>query len=408
MECLAQLLTWIVVGLVAGQAAMCIGYICFLCRFRRPLLRDDECPRAAAILCIRGLDPFLPASIKGLLQQDYPDYEVCIVVDSVRDPAWPVVNTLVKQAGRGNVRVLTLTERLSTSSRKSAGVLQALGKIDPSREIVALLDGDTIPHATWLRELAAPLQDPKVGVASGNRWYMPAKLTAGSLVRYLWNVAAVVQMYFYETGWGGSLAFKTKLLGETDLRQQLTHAFGEDSAASRCVQRHGYRLAYAPSLMMVNRETCSVKGLSGFLERQLLSLRLHNRWWWAVVAHGIVTIAAPGLCFLLCMAAAATGRWSMAACTGALAASYWASMFAMVLPLEWCVRRVVRTRGEPITGLGVWGWLRAALTIPLAQAVHFRAVLRALFARDHRWRGVRYRFYGVSPVQVVEDIAEAA
>ena len=124
---------------------------------------------------------------------------------------------------------------------------------------MALLDGDTIPHATWLRELAAPLQDPRVGVASGNRWYMPAERTAGSLVRYLWNAAAVVQMYFYDAGWGGSLAFKTRLLRETDQRQ-LANAFGDDIVISRCARQHGYRLAFAPSLMMLNRETSSVTG----------------------------------------------------------------------------------------------------------------------------------------------------
>ena len=408
MECLAQVLTWIVAGLVAGHVAMLAVYLRFLCRPRRPLPADADCPRAAVILCVRGLDPFLPASVKGLLRQDYPHYDVFIVVDSVRDPAWPIVNSIVQQFGRGNVSVLTLTDRLPTTTRKVAGQLQALARLCAEHEIVALLDGDTIPHATWLRELAAPLQDPRVGVVSGNRWYMPAERTAGSLVRYLWNAAAVVQMYFYDAGWGGSLAFKTSLLRETDLQRQLANAFGDDIVISRCARQHGYRLAFAPSLMMLNRETCSVQGLSGFLERQLLSMRLHNRWWWAVVAHGVFTTATPGFCLLLCAAAAATGHWSIAAWMGAVVAGYWASMIGMVLPLEWRVRRIARARGETITEFGLWGWLCVALTVPLTQTVHFAAVIRAFFARDHRWRGVRYQFHGASPVQVVEDLAEAA
>jgi hypothetical protein len=83
-------------------------------------------------------------------------------------------------------------------------------------------------------------------------------------------------------------------------------------------------------------------------------------------------------------------------------------MAAMVLPLEWCVRRIVRSRGEAITGFSFWGWLGVFVTIPLAQAVHFWATVNALVTRDHRWRGVCYRFNGASPVQVVEDAAEAA
>ena len=173
METFAQTLTWIVGGLIVAHVALLIPYARFLFRFRRPKLADDECPRAAVILCVRGLDPFLPTCLKGLFQQDYPDYDVWIVVDSTRDAAWPLVNKLAQQSGKRNVRVLTLTERLATSSRKIAGVLQAMSHIDDAHEIVAMIDSDTIPHSSWLRELVGPLKDPRVAIASGNRWYMP-------------------------------------------------------------------------------------------------------------------------------------------------------------------------------------------------------------------------------------------
>lgn len=405
---MAHILTWIVIGLILGQTALLLGYVRFLYRFRQPPLADDECPHAAVILCVRGLDPFLPACLKGLFQQDYPNYDVWIVVDSSRDAAWPVVNKLAMQSGNRNIHVLTLTERLATSSRKIAGMLQAMSHLNDSHEIVALLDSDTIPHATWLRELAAPLNDPEVGVSSGNRWYMPATATAGSLVRYLWNAAAVVQMYWYDIGWGGSLALKTEFLQGSDLLQRLANAFGEDSTICRCALAHGYRIAFSPTLAMVNRETCAVKGVFGFLQRQMLTVRLHNPWWWAVVGHGIGTTVTLGLsCFLLA-AAVVTANSSAALWIGTALAAYWASMILMILPLEWSVRRIVRTRGEPVAGLGAVGWLRAIALIPLAQVVHFAAMNTAMFARTHLWRGVQYSFRGPSLVRVIEDRAEAA
>ena len=408
MDYLAQTLAWIVAGLILGHAALWFAYARFLYRFRQPPLPDDECPPAAVILCVRGLDPFLPACLKGLFQQDYPEYEVWIVVDSTRDAAWPVVNMLAQQSGKQNIHVLTLTERLATSSRKIAGMLQAMSHIDAAHEIAALLDSDTIPHAAWLRELAAPLKDPRVGVSSGNRWYMPAVPTTGSLLRYLWNAAAVVQMYWYQIGWGGSLAISAKLLRQTDLRQRLTNAFGEDSTICRCARAHGYGIAFAPSLVMVNRESCRVQGVFAFLQRQLLTVRLHNSWWWAVVGHGIATTAVWGLCCLLGAFAVATARWNAAAWTGAALAAYWASMLFMLLPLEWCARRIVRSRGETIRGFGAWGWFGAAMVIPLAQIMHCAALAAALFVRTHRWRGVQYRFHGASPVRVIDDAADAA
>jgi cellulose synthase/poly-beta-1,6-N-acetylglucosamine synthase-like glycosyltransferase len=397
-----------VAGLVLGQAALLIAYARFLYRFRRPALTDDECPRAAVILCVRGLDPFLPACLRALFRQDHPDFDVWIVVDSTRDAAWPVVNELVRESGKHNIRVLTLTERLATCTRKLAGILQAMLEIDASHEIVALLDSDVVPHAAWLRESTAPLKDPQVGVSSGNRWYAPAAPTPGSLVRYLWNVAAVVQMYWYDIGWGGSLAIQGRFLRQSDLRQCLAKGFSDDTTICRCARAHGYRIAFAPSLVMVNRETCTLKGVFGFLQRQLLAVRFHNSWWWAVAGHGVATTAVLGLSCLLGAVAVATANWTAAAWIGTALAAYWASMIVLVLPLEWCARRIVRQRGETIAGFGAWGWFRTAMTIPLTQVVHFAALAAAFFARTHRWRGVRYQFDGSSRVRVIEDLAEAA
>ena len=213
---------------------------------------------------------------------------------------------------------------------------------------MALLDSDTIPHATWLRELAVPLKDPRVGVSSGNRWYMPARPTTGSLVRYLWNAAAVVQMYWYQIGWGGSLAISAR-----------SSPVRSEAATGQCLRRRQHHLplrpgsripdCFAPSLVMVNRETCDVRGVFGFLQRQLLTVRLHNPWWWAVLGHGITMMATLGLSCLLGAVASATTNWNAAAWIGAALVAYWASMVLMVLPLEWCARRIVRNRGETIT-----------------------------------------------------------
>jgi cellulose synthase/poly-beta-1,6-N-acetylglucosamine synthase-like glycosyltransferase len=406
----ALTLAWIAGGLIVVQAALLSGYFLFLCRFRRqPALLDQDCPRAAVILCVRGLDPFLPACLKGLFDQDYPNFDVWIVVDSTRDPAWPVINKLAARAARRNVRVLALTERLATSSRKIACMLQAMSQLDASHEIVALLDSDVTPHRAWLRELAAPLREERVGVSSGNRWYMPSAPTVGSLVRYLWNVAAVVQMYWYGIGWGGSLALKTKLLRQSGLRQLLSNAFGDDTTICQCARENGYRIAFSPALMMVNRETCTVRGVFGFLERQLLAVRLHNPSWWAVAGHGVATTTVLGATCLLGAAALATGQFSAAAWAGGAFAAYWASMILLLLPLEWCARRIVRNRGEAVTGFGARGWLAAVFAIPLAQVVHFSALCVAFFTRTHRWRGVQYQFYGpTTTVRVIEDLAEAA
>ena len=126
--------------------------------------------------------------------------------------------------------------------------MQAASSLDESVGFIAQLDADTIPHSTWLRELATALADERVGAATGNRWYMPERVSIAAMVRYIWNAAAVVQMYSYGIAWGGTLAVKTSVLRETDLLKRWSNAFCEDTMLYAFLKKHRLRVAFVPSL----------------------------------------------------------------------------------------------------------------------------------------------------------------
>jgi cellulose synthase/poly-beta-1,6-N-acetylglucosamine synthase-like glycosyltransferase len=176
----------------AVQAWLTFWFIAALLRFRRPLPTDDQCPKAAIVLCLRGRDPFLDKCLAALLQQDYPDYRLHVVIDRADDPARGAVDQAVQQWG-SRLDVQVLTERRATCSLKCSSLVQAVRGLDESVEVVALVDADSAPHATWLRELVAPLRSEQVGATTGNRWYMPQRAGWGAMFRYLWNAAAIVQ-----------------------------------------------------------------------------------------------------------------------------------------------------------------------------------------------------------------------
>ena len=81
--------------------------------------------------------------------------------------------------------------------------------------------------------------------------------------------------------------------------------------------RQGMRVAFVPSLMMVNRERCRMGGFFFWLRRQLLAARLYHPAWPAVAVHGIgmplLLAAAVGLL----AAAVATRAWAPAAWSAA-------------------------------------------------------------------------------------------
>lgn len=402
MTLLAVVVFWVLVGLVVVQGVIVLLFTRTLLR-RPPQLPDDEsCPKAAVVLCLRGTDPFLPATLEAVLELDYPDFELHVVVDDRGDPAWEVVQRVVKARRADHVHIMPLEDRLETCSLKCSSVVQAVSRLDESCEVVALLDADTIPHRTWLRELVQPLSDEHVGAATGNRWYMPEHPSLPALVRYVWNAAAAPQMWWYRIAWGGTLAVKTEVFRRGDLLDRWSNAFCEDTMLFRMLRRHGLQVAFVPTLMMINRESCDLGGFFRWVRRQLLTARLYHPGWWGVVLLGVSTTCWPMFALLLAAWSAATARWDVLAYALGGFALYECCMPLLLAPMERAVRRIARRREEPTSwtspGL-LWRYLAA---IPLTQAVYAAALGSALTLRSVDWRGVHYQIDGPFRIRLVE------
>src|SRR5262245_36151310 len=217
----------IVLGLfLLAQAPAALALIWRL--WNRPPSPAGPWPKAAIILCVRGADATLERCVEGLLTQEYSPYEIVIVVDHETDPGWPVVKRVVDRHPGASVRIETLSRRLDTCSLKCSALIQAVSGLDESIAEVALIDADTVPHSTWLRELVAPLSEPGVGAATGVRWYPPRGATCGDVVRYLWNVPAVVCLYAFHIAWGGTLALRREAFAQAGLLDKWARAYCED------------------------------------------------------------------------------------------------------------------------------------------------------------------------------------
>ena len=399
---LATISFWVLLGLLIAQVLLVLAFLRVLYRWKSYRRDDAPCPKAAVVLCLRGPDPFLADCIRAILQQDYPDYELRVVVDSRDDPAWEVVEGTVAELGAQNVHIVPLTKRRETCSLKCSSVVQAVGELDESFEVVALVDADTVPHRTWLRDLVAPLADPHVGATTGNRWYMPRDASWGSLIRCCWNSAAVVQMYCYRIAWGGTLAVKTEVFRRSDLLERWSNAFCEDTMLKRQLGKLGLKTVFVPSLMMVNRESCDIAGFFGWVRRQLLTARLYHPQWSAVVAHGVSTFLGPLFAVGVAMYAAVVGNWEAAAWAGGALVGYELALLPLLLPMEVAVRQIVQARGEPAEWLSPLGAVKSLVAIPLTQVVYTTALISVLCLRTTNWRGVSYRINSPWQIRLIE------
>jgi hypothetical protein len=355
-----------------------------------PVVNDDELPRVVVVLPVRGADPSLIGCLRGLLSQDYPRYEVRIIIDSTEDPAWNLVHQILGRSHGARVQVSQLQTRRETCGLKTSALLQAIGTLDESCQVVALIDADVIPYAGWLRDLVLPLTNPEVGATTGIRWFIPKTANWGSLVRSLWNVAASVQMYALHIPWGGSLALREDVLRRSDLLQKWSVSLWEDTASYRTIRDLGLQLQFVPAATMVNRETTDLKNCFRFIRRQMLNVRLYHGGWQTILAHGMGTALTLAVTLGLSVVALAAGDGLAAALLiGGLILQV-AGMALGLVCVERQVHRLLRKRSDAMNAIS----LKTLCALPLTHLVYFACLASASVLGKVSWRGITYEFDG--------------
>lgn len=401
---LIQSLLWIGAGLALLHFVVAGGFFLRLWTAQRRLPADADCPRALVILCLRGADPSLARCLTNLLNQNYPRFKVVIVVDNEADDAWRAAEEIVAASGATNVAIEALRHRPTTCGLKCAALAQAWSHIDEGYEVVASIDGDVVPHSTWLRELVAPLvADPRIGATCGNRWYRPQPVSWGAAVRYLWNIGAVVPMYWHGIAWGGSLALRSNILRDTDYRDRVLHALCEDVMLQGVLRKAGLRLHFNPNLMIVNREDTTLSGFFHWMRRQSLIMRLYHRDAPVILGHGVLSGAFFFTTPVVLLIAAVLGDSAALGSVGLSFSLFLASLAVPIPFIEAAVRRIVRRRGEATFPYSWAEIVKIAAALPLTQACYAAAVATLLRARQIEWRGIYYRIEGPLKVTRLND-----
>ncbi len=401
----------VVVGIAIILLVFAIVQLIYVVGFDRALkqkhwepLSDAECPQVAVMLPLRGTDPFLKDCVHGLLNQDYPKMQLHVIVDSLSDPAWKVIHEIVGANSRASlVKIEALKNRLDTCGLKNSSLLQFEASLDDSVEVIAIIDADVVAHPTWLRELVAPLAHERYGAASGNRWYMPEVATWGSLVRYIWNAGAVVQMFWNNYAWGGSVAARRSSITDVEKNEGWRRAIASlDTSIHKEMQRQGKIAAFVPTLLMTNREACDLAKFFPWVQRQLLLSRLYSPKWLIVIGHGLLTSFLLGVSLTTLMVAAYKGDALSVIVIVATLILFLILMVLCIAVLENAVRRVVAARGEKVHWLTPSTALRLVVAMPLTQVVYTVALLGAATMRRVSWRGINYQVKGPYEVTMEE------
>ena len=404
MAIAATVVLVVLVLMATYQAVGVLLFVRLLLRYEPDYPAHEDLPRVAVIMALRGADPFLAESLSCVLAQDYPDYDVHFVVDSETDPARDVVERAIRDCGANHAHVQVYRDERSCGPVNSTNskIVQAARELDESYEVWVMADADLMAPPDWLRQLVGPLvNDARLGATFGNRWFIPSEGQWGSLVRYVWNAAAVVGMHFLSIPWGGCFALRASAARHGNLVERWSRIIAFDAASPRDLRQQGLELRFVPTLMMLNREECSLPFAQNFVRRQLTWTRLYHGRWAGVVFQAVTTVACVVGSFGLLAGSVLLGDslTSLLALAGFFV--FLLSRLVYLGLLELAVRKVVRRRGERLRWLTAGHVAKLIPVIFLAHFVQVIAVLLGTFVRRVKWRGLVLEVKGPEDIRLV-------
>jgi ceramide glucosyltransferase len=284
--------------------------------------------------------------------------------------------------------------------QKVHNLLHALSHVRGKSRVVAFADSDARPAQDWLRSLVAGLADPRVGVTTGYRWYLPRRGNAASVLRSVWNasIATLLDERAPAFAWGGAMAFRRETLErEARIAEYWDGALSDDYAVTRAVKDHGLLIRFEPRCLVFSLEDCGWRELLDWSFRQLAITRVYQPTLWRL---GWISELLGGVSFWGGLAVAAASVLSGAAVGEA-------ALLAGIILVTWGARAAKgRLRLEavdtlfPAEGRQLRRYRAAYLFWgPLVSLLTLVGLVRSALTREIEWRGVRYRM--VSPNETV-------
>jgi cellulose synthase/poly-beta-1,6-N-acetylglucosamine synthase-like glycosyltransferase len=255
-------------------------------------------PVAYVIVPCKGIEHGFHQNVLAFLTQEYTRYELIFVVDSQDDPAYKILNQIIKKKPNAH---LVITNPASGCSGKVAALLTGL-ESTTGAEVLVFADSDIKPNTTWLQNLITPLQDESIGATTGYRWYFPSNWK--TMLISAWNMTSIVFMFYpsYTFAWGGSTAIRKKVFDALDIKTKWKTAFSDDLVLTITVKKVGYKIFLQPKCIMESPPETSIKSFIRWGTRQYTWVRWYYPLFWLGSFFGFIgvqIIIALGLLLIL-------------------------------------------------------------------------------------------------------------
>lgn len=155
-----------IIGLISSTVYLILVLIAarrFCASGRREALAGTPMPPVTILKPLHGLEPQLERNLESFFVQDYPEFEIIFGARQSTDPALKIVESLQRKYPHVQMRVVLSGEPAWPNAK-----VFALGKMIAvaGAPYLVITDSDVWVRPDCLKQVVAPLLDPKVGVVT--------------------------------------------------------------------------------------------------------------------------------------------------------------------------------------------------------------------------------------------------
>ncbi len=200
--------------------------------------------KASIVIPAYNEEKVISPTLRAILAQDYPDFEVIVVNNASKDRTHEVA------ASFPGVKVVD-------ESRKGLLWARERGRIEATGDIIVNIDADCLPEKNWLSHGIAFFDNPKIVGVTGPYDYFDGGWVFRN-VSFLfqsniyWVVSRIVQLPFIKQGAiliGGNNFIRKEALEKAGGYNTALTFYGEDTDTAKRVAKSGYVL-FSRSVVM--------------------------------------------------------------------------------------------------------------------------------------------------------------
>ena len=210
-------------------------------------------PPISILKPIHGRDPHLYDALLSHAAQDYPAFEILFGVSDPNDAAIEDIRRL--QSAYPAIPISLHVVRTAAANAK-AGVLAELAR-HARHPVLLVNDSDIKVPPNYLRDVAAPLADPHIGLvtclyrAAADSW--PSRAEAlGIATEFAPSVLVARLLGVAEFALGSTMAFRASTLQQIGGFETIATYLADDYQLGRHISQLGYRIRFASPVVETN------------------------------------------------------------------------------------------------------------------------------------------------------------